>query len=216
MKKTPYLLNRIVERYWELRLGINTRGTSASAQLGPRKDAVEYCPVPYSAFFRAMKHVPDKLLTGTFLDYGAGTGRALVLAALYYNFRRVVGIEISAELCRRAARNLEHVAAEKSEIICCDAATYQPPSDTTVFFLYNPFFGETMKMVVHNLRNSLLENPRCAAIVVCRPVHFIAATAGQDWFTERAAGKMLSSFSWRVFVTRLGVAPDPDLAVSNR
>jgi tRNA1(Val) A37 N6-methylase TrmN6 len=201
VKETSSLLNRILERCWELRLDINTRGNIAPAQLGLRDDAIEYSPIPYLAFFKLMKQVPTDLLTGTFLDYGAGKGRALVLAARYYNFRRVVGVEMSGELCRQASRNLEHVAAGQAEIICCDAATYQPPSDTTVFFFFNPFFGETMKVVVHNLRNSLLENPRRAAIVVCNPRYFKASTAGQDWLFEQAAGKMLSSLNWCLFIT---------------
>ncbi len=200
------LLNRILERSWEWHLGINTRGYTARDQLGLRNDGLDYSPVPFRAFFRAMKHVPDELLTGTFLDYGAGKGRALVLAARYYKFRRVVGVEMNVQLCREAAHNLKkHVAAGRAEVICTDAATYQPPCDTTVFFLFNPFLGETMKMVVHNLRESLVESPRHAALVVCNARNFIEATAGQDWFTELAAGKMPPSLSWRVFVTRLGM-----------
>jgi SAM-dependent methyltransferase len=196
------LLNGIVERCWELRLGINTRGSIAREGLGLRSDAIDYSPAPYSAFFRAMKHVPKELLAGTFLDYGAGKGRILVLAARYYNFRRVVGVEMSQELCRQAANNLGRGYAGQAEIVCTDAAAYQPPSDTTVIFLFNPFLGETMRMVVQNIRNSLVENPRRLALVVCRPRNFVAATAGQDWFAERAAGKaMRSSLTWHVFVT---------------
>ena len=202
MKKMAYLANRIVERCWEFRLGINTFEKTAFDQRGLRSDAIEYSPVPFRAFFQSMKHVPNDMLTGTFLDYGAGTGRAVVLAARYYDFRRVVGVEMSAELCRRAVRNVQYAHAGQAEIVCEDAATYQPPSDTTVFFLFNPFFGETMKTVVSNLRRSLLDNPRGAAIVVCNARNFTAATAGHDWFTEEAAGKVPPSLNWHVFVTR--------------
>jgi SAM-dependent methyltransferase len=198
------LLNRILERCWEWRLGINTRGHIETDQLGLRNDAVSYSPIPFRAFFRAMKHVPNEMLSGTFLDYGAGKGRALILAARYYNFRRVVGVEMSAELHREAVRNLKHAGARQAEIICTDAATYQPPCDTTVFFLFNPFFGETMKRVALALHKSLVENPRHAAIVVCNARNFLEATAGQDWLTEKAAGKMPRSLGWRVFITRPG------------
>ena len=132
--KKHLLLNRVVDRCWEWRLGIRTRGYIAPDQLGLCNDGLDYSPIPFRAFFRAMKHVPTDLLTGTFLDYGAGMGRALVLAARYYPFRRVVGVEVSAELCERAADNLKHVAAGHAEVICTDAATHQPPCDTSVFF----------------------------------------------------------------------------------
>lgn len=197
-REIPTFMNRMAERYWESRLGIQTR---VPDQLGACKDGIPYSPVPFCAFFRAMNQVPKDLLSGTFLDYGAGKGRALVLARRFYNFQQVVGIEISGELCRQAEFNLKHATEGRAEIICCDAATYQPPLDTTVFFFYNPFFGETMKMVLRNLRNSLLENPRRAAIVVCRPCNFIAAADNEDWFVERVSGRV-SSLNWSVFVTR--------------
>ena len=197
------LLNRIAERWWEHFLGINTRGTTRGDKLGNRSDAIDYSPVPFRAFFRAMEHVPDHLLTGTFLDYGSGKARALVLAARRYPFRRVLGVEMSRELCRQAEHNLKQTGCSKrAEIICCDAATYQPPSDTTVFFFYNPFFGETMKRVAENIHQSLLANPRQAAIVAYTPVNFLAATAGQTWFEEHAVGRVMYAY-WRVFVTRM-------------
>jgi predicted RNA methylase len=197
-------LNRISERWWEYRLGINTRGTIPYENLGRRNDGVDYSPVPFRAFFKAMEHVPKDLLTGTFLDYGAGKGRALLLAARGYAFQRVVGVEVSPELCKQAKQNLKQVTTPQVEVICCDAATYEPQSDTTVFFFYNPFFGEAMKRVAQNIHRSLLTNPRRSAIVIYRPINFVAATAGQDWFVEHASGKLLSAY-WRVFVTRAGV-----------
>lgn len=197
------VVNRIAERWWEYRLGINTRGTIGREQLLTRSDAVEYSPVPFRAFFRAMEHVPDPLLTGTFLDYGSGKGRALVLAARHYRFRRVVGVEMSPELCRHAEHNLKQAGSRQAEVLCCDAATYQPPSDTTVFFFYNPFLGETMNQVADAIHQSLLDHPRQAAIVVYRPANFLAATNGQDWFDEHASGMIMSAY-WHVFVTRPG------------
>jgi SAM-dependent methyltransferase len=203
VRTVSQLLNGMWERCWELRLGINTRGSISHDRLALPSDGIDYTPAPYLAFFGAMKCVPNDLLAGTFLDYGAGKGRILVLAARYYNFRRVVGVEISQHLCNLAVRNLERAAAEKAQIICCDAATYQPPFDTTVFFFFNPFLGETMKVVVQNIRRSLMDNPRRIALVVCGARNFRAATAGQDWLAERSAGKiMFSSQTWHVFLTR--------------
>jgi hypothetical protein len=62
-----------------------------------------------------------------------------------------------------------------------------------------------MEMVVHNLRKSLAENPRRAAIVVCNPRNFKAAAGAQDWYEERAAGRVPPSLSWHVFITRAGI-----------
>ena len=48
--------------------------------------------------FRAMEHVPKELFQGSFVDYGAGKGRAFGTRARYYPFRQVLGVEMSSEL----------------------------------------------------------------------------------------------------------------------
>jgi predicted RNA methylase len=197
----PLLFNRVAERWWEWRLGIHSTGDYTSNQLKLRNDGIPYDPIPFRAFFRAMEHVPKELLHGSFVDYGAGKGRALVLAARYYPFRQVLGVEMSSELCSHAEGNLRRAGAKNATVVCCDAANYVPPSDTTVFFMYNPFFGETMRKVLDNLRKSLQENPRVTAIVVCRARNFLAATLGQNWLEELACGTMLLEFNWHVFLT---------------
>src|SRR5882724_6223120 len=78
---------------------------------------------------------------GTFVDFGSGKGRALMLAA-EYGFDRVVGVEFAAELCAIAKRNLaafrqrlgRPVNVEIAEI---DAAKFVISPDQTVFYLYN-------------------------------------------------------------------------------
>jgi len=203
VKILSQLPKKISERWWELRLGIDTRGIVEAERTKLPDDGVEYAPTPYETFFHAMKSVPADLLAGTFVDYGAGKGRVLVLATRYYNFRRIVGVEISAELCRLAELNLKTAAASRAQIICCDAALYHPPEDAKVFFLFNPFFGQTMKMVVQNIRTSILHNPRRVAVVVCGARNFNAAIAGQDWLIEKDSGKVtFSSPRWHVFLTR--------------
>src|SRR5437879_215794 len=61
----PILLNRIVERCWEWRLGVQTSGIQTLDQC-VRDDTNPYIPIPFRTFFRTMKHVPYDLLTGTF------------------------------------------------------------------------------------------------------------------------------------------------------
>jgi len=195
------LVHRISERCWEWRLGINTRGCISPERLSCKSDSVQYSPVPFRVFFHMMKHVPRDLLSGTFVDYGAGRGRAMVLAAVYYGFPRVVGVEISPELCRDSMNNLEHVRARRAEISCADAATYDPPADASLFFFFNPFYGDTMKGVIHNIRKSFLKSPRRFAIAVCNPRNFREAALGEDWLIETASGEMLPSARWAIFTS---------------
>jgi len=89
-----------------------------------------------------------------FLDVGCGKGRALIVAS-FYEFPRVIGVEYSRRLCRQARSNLAHcgVAAERYEIVCTDAATYDYPDGNLFVFLNNPFDTVMIRVVLQRLRN---------------------------------------------------------------
>ena len=192
------LIDRVSEKYWEWHFGVDTCGQVPAQQLACR-DALQYCPVPFRAFFEMMRHIPPDLLQGTFVDYGAGRGRALVLAASRYPFKRVLGVEISPELCRAALKNLNRIGARHAEVICADAATYDPPATTSVFFFFNPFLGATMEAVVQNLLRSVRNNPRRFAIAVCNPKNIREALIEQDWLRETSTGEISSDIRWTIF-----------------
>ncbi len=110
-----------------------------------------------------------------FVDIGAGKGKALLVAA-GLPFKRVVGLEFSAELCDIARKNIavfsKHVELTANiEIIQIDAVEYAIRSDENVFFLYNPFDGEVMGRFLTNLDRSLAEAPRKIWIIYNNPVH---------------------------------------------
>jgi SAM-dependent methyltransferase len=88
----------------------------------------------------------------TFVDLGAGMGRAVLLAA-EYPFRAVVGIELHPTLARIARRNLTvwrqtGRAQAPMRIACCDAAEFEPPSGPCVAFLFNPFGAPVLRRLL--------------------------------------------------------------------
>ncbi len=91
--------------------------------------AYRYEPTRRDAFVRLMRTISPPM-QARFVDVGCGKGRA-VLLAIEHGFERVVGIELSSELCAIARRN---VAAYQSrtkrtaqvEIIEGDAALTDP------------------------------------------------------------------------------------------
>ena len=97
-----------------------------------------------------------------FLDYGAGMGRVMVLAA-NYPFRRVLGVEISDELADIARRNLERCRSKlhckNITVITGDASLYSPDSDTSVFYFNNPFSGKLLDSVLAKVQE-LAAQPR--------------------------------------------------------
>jgi SAM-dependent methyltransferase len=88
----------------------------------------------------------------TFIDLGAGMGRALLLAA-EYPFRAVIGIELHPTLVRIARRNLAAWrAAERARapmrMVSGDAAAFIPPPGPCVAFLFNPFGATVLRRVL--------------------------------------------------------------------
>ncbi|HKF49145.1 MAG TPA: class I SAM-dependent methyltransferase, partial [Terracidiphilus sp.] len=79
----------------------------------------------------------------SFIDIGAGMGRAVLLAS-EMRFRRVVGVELHPALVRTARRNLTlwrkaGRARASARIVQADAASFAIPAGPAVLFLFNPF-----------------------------------------------------------------------------
>ena len=111
----------------------------------------------------------------TFVDYGAGKGRVLMLAA-EHPFRAVIGVEFSPELCEVANANLDKlssaaVRAGRVECVCADAAAYLPPSTPLVCYFYNPFGPTVLQAVIDRLAASMREQPREIFLVYVHPEH---------------------------------------------
>jgi predicted RNA methylase len=100
--------------------------------------------------------LPRTATESTFVDYGCGKGRVLILALLH-GFKRVVGVEFAPELAEMSRRNVCRVAPPSAapdcfEVFQGDAADFPPPPGPLTVFLYNPFHGDTLKQVAENLQ----------------------------------------------------------------
>lgn len=136
-------------------------GTDTSGYLGPEElvtgrthDALNYgySAIASSVFREACRRwretlpaVGGRIEGYSFVDVGAGKGRALFLAA-ELPFRKIIGVELNPDLARIAQRNLaqwRHVARANSEkrirIIPRDALEFRWPRTPLLVYLYNPF-----------------------------------------------------------------------------
>ena len=125
----------LVERRWGTE-------TSRVADLGAldAPGRVRYEPSGWMDLRRILRR-RDVSSDDVFLDLGCGKGR-IVLQAATYPFRRVLGVEVSPELCEIARANVrarrEHLRCD-AEIVLADAASFAIPDDVTMIYLYNPF-----------------------------------------------------------------------------
>jgi len=144
--------------------------------------ATHYEPTPVGDFAALLAHVPFALQSATFVDIGSGMGRALLLAA-QYPFRQIVGIEISPALHEIACEN---VAKVRSAPLACrdirpvraDAARYTFPRGALVVYLYNPFDGEVLAVVIERLTRRLA---REVALIYHTPVERATIEAHPDF-----------------------------------
>ncbi|MGO9317495.1 MAG: class I SAM-dependent methyltransferase [Terracidiphilus sp.] len=95
----------------------------------------------------------------SFIDVGAGMGRAVLLAA-ELPFRQVIGVELNPTLERIARRNLavwraSGRAPAPMKMICGDAVEFRLPQGQCLAFMFNPFGAPVMRRLLADWRKAL-------------------------------------------------------------
>jgi SAM-dependent methyltransferase len=99
----------------------------------------------------------------TFLDIGAGMGRALLLAA-EMPFHEAIGIEINPDLARIAKKNIQLWTEAKRDrcpmqILTQDATAFEFPDHPCVAFLFNPFSGTVLRRFLKQIESAFRHRP---------------------------------------------------------
>ena len=179
--------HRIATWHGERKFGVSTSGFIEPEELGIQNpDAQAYAALGYEHLRRALPEIPFPDSQVVFLDYGAGKGRALVCAAAR-PFRKVIGVEISAELVAIARQNLaqmKHRRAARAEVHYSDAAAFPVPDDVNVFFLFNSFIGWTLVEVVERMRQSHVLHPRDLFVIAFNQAEFDQCVRGETWLRK--------------------------------
>ena len=109
----------------------------------------------------------------TFIDFGCGKGRILLVAA-ERPFREVVGVELSVDLARIARANAARMAARHPtcppiRVETGDATAFPLPAGDLVIFLYDPFGPPLMAKLIAAIERALAEQPRAIYVVYYNP-----------------------------------------------
>ena len=190
--------------------GIETAAIVPLGDLGlAAKNRVDYEPSPWRALTRVL--LPREVMRDdVFIDFGCGKGRVLIQAAMY-PFRKVIGVELSADLCAIAEdnieRSLQRLRCKNVEVINTDVLEYEFPDDVTVVYFYNPFEGEIFAAALDKLVASVRRRPRELKIIYTNPVEEeLLLRAGAQ--LVRAMGGMRPTKKWsKQNSTRLYVLP---------
>jgi hypothetical protein len=134
----------------------------------------DYRPSPCSLFAWTLASIDYDLSRLTFVDYGAGKGRVLLLAA-EHPFAAIGGMEFAEELHDNAIMNLaqfprSRMKCRNVECVLDDASALGPPEGESVHYFFNPFAREVFAEVLHNLVVSYRKRPRRLYLILIDPV----------------------------------------------
>lgn len=137
----------IEDRWFDWRLGIDTRGVVPPAQLGDPHAAAHQHATSYQAVWTRnlrvlLREAARRSHVEVFIDVGSGKGKACFYAAP--RFRRVIGVEYAGELVAEARRNQQRAGYANVEFVHADAAHYDVPQEPALVFLFNPFDAVTL------------------------------------------------------------------------
>ena len=162
--------------WFDLVHGVTTRSTKADKPCAERDNSrgFWYLPTWPKAAESALRDLPiTDYSSYTFVDFGSGKGRILLLAAAL-PFRKVVGVEISADLHEQANRNL--ACYKRINVLCrdvkslqMDALDFQLPDENLVLYFFNPFGEEVMEKLRNKLESSLEAKPRDIIAIFVHP-----------------------------------------------
>ncbi len=162
---------------FDAKYGVETlarmEGAALDVDSASLEHAVEYGAISEEWFRQATTGLSIDFANFTFIDYGSGKGKALMLASLR-PYQKLIGIEFSPVLCRICEENLAAFSSPQQktkniEVLCVDALEYLPPPVPTVFFMFNPFRDSVMKGVVQRIGESVRSHPRPVWIAYCYP-----------------------------------------------
>ena len=176
------------QRYGDMEYDWENRVNTSSGTVGWRARLLGLFHSPYQptepTLFREMiASLPIAFDTFTFVDLGSGKGRTLLMAS-EYPFRRIVGVELIAELHRAAEQNIRdyHSASQRCtqiEAVCADAGEFPFSTERLVLYLFNPLPESGMRRLIASLEKSLAANPRPVFVLYHNPLleHVIGKSA---------------------------------------
>jgi hypothetical protein len=109
----------------------------------------------------------------TFVDFGSGKGRALLLAS-EFPFRRIVGLEFSPELHQIAEKNIRLYRSSTQKCrnvqsINIDFVGFVLPVEPLVLFFFDPCRLRVLAEVLERISKTLLANPRSLYVAYIAP-----------------------------------------------
>ena len=217
--------NRRAIHPFDLKYGTDTGGYLSPHEIrsGGVHDALNngYSAVAPSVFREACRRwratlsssAAARVAAYSFVDIGAGKGRALLLAA-ELPFRKVIGVELSEELERIAQKNItiwKRLARPRAKIRVMheDAAEFRWPRTPLLVYLNNPFDCALVERLASQLAAAAVSGPGLIDILYVNP-------ACADTLTRTGTGSFKLLWNAQIEMDEADQHADPYGARSDR
>jgi len=214
--------NRHALHPFDLKYGTDTGGYLRPDEIGSGgiHDAMNngYSAVAPSVFREACRRWRETLPSSaarleayTFVDVGAGKGRALLLAA-ELPFRKVIGVELNEALARIAQKNITQWKCRarpqaKIRVMHEDAAEFRWPQTPLLVYLNNPFDCALAELLASRIAAAAAAGPGLVDILYVNP-------ACADTLTRQGFFKLL--WNAQIQMDEADQQADPYGATSDR
>src|SRR6266849_8587121 len=159
-----------------------------------------YQPTDPALFQEMMAGLPIEFEHFTFVDLGSGKGRTLLMAS-EYPFKRIVGVELIAELHRAAEENIRDYRSPTQrcvqiEALHADASEFVFPDTPLVLYLFNPLPQAGLRRVLASLDRSLSAHPRAVYVLYHNPL-LERVLSGSARLTKMGGTQQYSIYAFR-------------------
>ena len=166
------------EQWFDSIRGIDTAGRMLLYKADGPPEAnplyLDYQPTPVRTMRALLRQLAPEMRASTFVDFGSGKGRVLLLAS-EFSFTRVIGVEFDEELHRTACKNISAFRGRRQcknvESVLGRAEEFTIPCDDLVLYFFHPFEAAIMERILNNVVRSYRENPRRILLLLFRASH---------------------------------------------
>lgn len=165
----PYFDFRFDKKFGVDTCGTMFQGDESDIGFAEKKTAVRYEATPVNAARSILKNLTIDHSAYTFIDFGSGKGRVLLLAS-EYPYKNIIGMELSQRLNEICQKNIEVWNSPEQKCFniksfCTNAAVFKLPNEPLILFFFTPFSASLMSNVISNIQESLKNAPRSLHIV---------------------------------------------------
>src|SRR5205823_2569252 len=167
------LSHRAYIRYQEWSYSVHTEAVLSQAELGfGTSEFHDYSASDWRYLRKILRRLHLDYGSHVFVDYGAGMGRALILAS-GLPFKRVIGVEISPQLAQIAEQNIKKarrkLACPDIRVVNTDATAFAIEPEMSIFYFNNSIHGHALEAVLNAIRASIVANPRSIRLICQLP-----------------------------------------------